>query len=166
MYRIILISMALVLTIFSAACREEATEARPDATTVEQPGVGGSADVSPMNAQTWIDDVTIGHEIGADGSMVAGRTGDDFAPGKPIHLSMDVDDAPENTAVKVVWYGPGETKINEETKNVAPNQKYLTFSAQNTSSWQKGDYRAEIWVGDEKVNQQQFQIVDAAAAGK
>lgn len=158
--------VAAMLTLFTVACREEATEARPEATTAEQPGVGGTADVSPINAQTWIDDVTLGHEVGADGSIVTGKSGDDFAPGQPVHLSMDVDDAPENTAVKVVWYGPGETKIGEDTKNVAPNQKYMTFAAQNTASWQKGDYRAEVWVGDEKVNTQQFQIVDAAAAGK
>ena len=163
---LILAAMAVMLLMSAVACREEPSEAPPVATTAEQPGVGSPADVSPVNAQTWIDDVTIGHEVGADGSLVPGRTGDDFAPGQPIHLAMDVDDAPENAAVKVVWYGPNETKLGEETKNVAPNQKYLNFAAQNTASWAKGDYRAEIWVGDEKVNQQQFQIVDAAGAGK
>lgn len=163
---LMMVVFVATLMLFAAACREEASEARPEATTAEQPGVGGTGDVSPLNAQTWIDDVTLGHEVGADGSIVTGKTGDDFAPGQPIHLSMDVDDAPENTAVKVVWYGPGETKVSEETKNVAPNQKYMTFAAQNTASWTKGDYRAEVWVGDEKVNTQQFQIVDAPKAGK
>ncbi|HEU4523340.1 MAG TPA: hypothetical protein VFT12_15125 [Thermoanaerobaculia bacterium] len=166
MYRSLMFGVIVVLMVLAAGCREEASEARPDATTAEQPGVGGTGDVSPLNAQTWIDDVTIGHEIGQDGSIPPGRTGDDFAPGAPIHLAMDVDDAPENTAVKVVWYGPGEANLHEDTKNVTPNQKYLTFTAPSTQSWQKGDYRAEVWVGDEKVNQQQFQIVDAAAAGK
>jgi hypothetical protein len=42
----------------------------------------------------------------------------------------------------------------------------LTFEAASTSSWQKGDYRAEVWIGDEKVNQQEFNLVDASAAGK
>jgi hypothetical protein len=160
------LALALASALSLGACREEATESRPEATTAEQPGVGGTADASPINAQTWVDDVTIGHELGADGSMVTGRGGDDFAPGQPVHISMDVDDAPENTAVKVVWYGPGETRINEETKNVAPNQKYMSFSAADTASWAKGDYRAEVWIADEKVNTQQFQIVDAAGAGK
>jgi hypothetical protein len=27
-----------------------------------------------------------------------------------------------------------------------------------------GDYRAEVWIGDEKVNTQQFQIVEASKA--
>ena len=164
--RAVLMATLVVLAIFAAGCREEASEARPEATTKEVPGVGNPSDVSPVNAQQWVDDVTIGHDLAADGSVTAGQGGDDFAPGQTVHLAMDVDDAPENTAIKVVWYGPNETKINEETKNVAPNQKYMTFSATNTSSWAKGDYRAEVWVGDEKVNQQQFQIVPASGAGK
>lgn len=65
----------------------------------------------------------------------------------------------------MVWYGPGETKINEEQQTVATGNKYLSFQA-DTSSWEKGDYRAEVWIGDEKVNTQQFQIVDAENAGQ
>ncbi len=160
---IVAASMAALLAI---GCREEASEARPETSTTEVAGVGSPNDVSPINAQTWVDDVTIGHQIGADGAMVTGQGGDDFAPGQPIHISMKVDDAPQNTAVKLVWYGPNETKIGEESKNVAPGQQYLTFSTTDTKTWAKGDYRAELWVGDEKVNTQQFQIVDAAAAGK
>lgn len=148
-----------------AGCaREEPAEAPPTAETTEQPGTDAPSDVSPINAQTWIDDVTIGSELGPDGAMVAGRTGDDFAPGQPVHLAMEVGDAPADAAVKVVWIGPNETPVGEETKTVTPGQKYLNFSATDTQSWAKGDYRAEVWVGDEKVNQQQFQIVDAAEA--
>jgi hypothetical protein len=43
-------------------------------------------------------------------------------------------------------------------------QKYLAFTAQDTTSWATGDYRAKVWIGDEKVNIQQFQIVDAGKA--
>jgi len=166
MKKVLSIFAMVAVMLFAAACREEPSEARPEATTAEQPGTGGTGDVSPINAQTWIDDVTIGHELAADGTIVTGQTGDDFSPGQPIHLAMRVEDAPANTAVKVVWYGPGETKIGEESKTVASGQKHLAFSTTDTASWGKGDYRAEIWVGDEKVNTQQFQIVDAAGAGK
>jgi hypothetical protein len=152
------------LAILSGCAKEEPSEAPTAATTQEQPGTESPSDVSPVNAQTWIDDVTIGSELGPDGAMVAGKTGDDFAPGQAVHVAMEVGDAPENAAVKVVWYGPNETMIGEETKPVTPGQKYLNFTAADTASWAKGDYRAEVWVGDEKVNQQQFQIVDADKA--
>jgi hypothetical protein len=77
---------------------------------------------------------------------------------------MEVGDAPATSPVKVVWYGPNETKIGEETKTVSSGQKYLNFTATDTSSWAMGDYRAEVWVGDEKVNEQQFNIVEASDA--
>jgi hypothetical protein len=98
--------------------------------------------------------------------MVTGQGGDDFAPGQPVHVTMEVGDAPPNSTVKVVWYAPGETKITEENKPVVAGQKYLAFSANDTKSWKQGDYRAEVWIGDEKVNTQQFQIVPASGAGR
>ncbi|HEX7707601.1 MAG TPA: hypothetical protein VF701_14185 [Thermoanaerobaculia bacterium] len=157
--------LVLITALTFAACgRDETAEAPADTTTIEQPGMGSPSDVSPIVAQSWIDDVTIGSELGPDGSMVTGRTGDDFAPGQPIHLAMEVGDAPPNSTVKVVWYGPNETKINEEDKPVVAGQKYLNFTAQDTSSWSLGDYRAEVWIGDEKVNTQQFNIVEASQA--
>lgn len=155
----------LVIALFAIACgRDETAEPPATTTTAEQAGTGSPSDVAPVTAQTWIDDVTIGSELAADGAMAAGKTGDDFAPGQPIHLSMEVGDAPPNSAVKVVWYGPNETKIGEESKPVVAGQKYLSFTATDTASWAKGDYRAEVWIGDEKVNTQQFQIVDAPKA--
>ena len=164
----IFLSLALiVVAAVAAGCgRDETAEAPATTTTVEQAGTSSPSDVAPITAQTWLDDFTIGHELAADGMMVAGKGGDDFAPGQPIHLSMEVGDAPPNSAVKVVWYGPNETKIGEENKPVVAGQKYLAFTSADTKSWAKGDYRAEVWIGDEKVNTQQFQIVDAAGAGK
>ena len=167
MKRILVLLAVAMLAVFVVACgRDETAEPPAVTTTVEQPGTSNPADVAPVTAQTWIDDVTIGHELGADGSMVTGKAGDDFAPGEAVHLTMEVGDAPPNSSVKVVWYGPNETKIGEENKPVVAGQKYLPFTASDTASWAKGDYRAEVWIGDEKVNTQQFQIVDAAGAGK
>ena len=154
-----LAAACMVLALGAMACgRDETAEPVTEATTTELPGVTQTGDLAPTTAQSYIDDVTIGSELAPDGSMVAGKTGDDFAPGQPIHIAIETGDAPPGAIVKLVWYGPNETKINEETKNVTPNQKYMTFSAANTSSWAQGDYRAEVWIGDEKVNQQQFNI--------
>jgi hypothetical protein len=136
------------------------------ATEKEQPGTNQPNDLNPVSAQTYIDDVTLGHKVGSDGMIAAADQGDDFAPGDPIFLTMKVGDAPAGSEVKVVWYGPGEMKVKEESKAVNPGDTYLTFQAANTGSWQKGDYRAEVWVGDEKVNQQELQIVDHSEAGR
>lgn len=144
----------------------ESGEATPSTTESEVPGVSSTSDLSPATAQARIDDVTIGKTLAADGTITADQQGDDFAPGDTVHLSVGVGDTPAGSAVKVVWYGANETRVGEETKTVAAGDKVVTFSSGDTSTWAQGDYRAEIWLADEKVNTQQFQIVPPANAGK
>jgi hypothetical protein len=169
MKRLIVITLAAA-TIGSWGCRKTASpetaqsnpaEATPRVAETERPGVSSPTDLSPAEAEARIDDVALGHALGADGAIMADQTGDDFAPGKPIYLAMEVGDTPADSAVKVVWFGPNETRVGEETKRVAAGTKFLNFSAGNTSRWAKGDYRAEVWIGDEKVASEQFNLVDA-----
>ena len=131
----------------------------------EVAGVNQANDLNPVEAQTMIDDVTIGHKAGADGMIAAEDQGDDFAPGDPVYITMKVGDAPAGSKVKVAWYGPGETKINDQEKTVNTGDTYLTFNA-DSSGWKKGDYRAEVWIGDEKVNTQEFNVTDKSEAGR
>lgn len=165
----VLLAMALPLAV---GCKKEGAEVddRDDTATsvteTEKSGVNQPGDLNPVEAQTMIDDVTIGKSVGADGTIAVDQQGDDFAPGDPVMIAMKVGDAPAGSAVKVVWYGPGETKIGEEEKQVVTGQPYLSFKSADTASWAKGDYRAEIWIGDEKVNTQQFNVVDKSEAGK
>ncbi len=53
----------------------------------------------------------------------------------------------------------------DETKNTAAGQTFMAFE-KSSKGWPKGDYSAQVFVGDEKVNTQHFQIVDAGKAGK
>jgi hypothetical protein len=169
--KLLAIFVLLVLPLAFACKTQEQAEVddRDDTATTtteqEKAGVDSPGDLNPVEAQTMVDDVTIGKKVNADGMIATEDQGDDFAPGETVHVGMNVADAPAASAVKVVWYGPGETRINEESKTVETGAKYLDFQA-DTASWQKGDYRAEVWIGDEKVNTQQFQVVDAADAGK
>jgi hypothetical protein len=128
-------------------------------------GTKNPNDLNPVKAQTMIDDVTIGHKV-VDGTIPNADQGDDFAPGQPVYLTMKVADTPATSKIKVAWYGPGDTKISDEEKSVPQGAKYLSFSQTRTSSWAKGDYRAEVWIGDEKVNTQHFNITDKSKAGK
>ncbi len=132
----------------------------------EQPGTEQAGDLNPVEAQIAIDDVTIGKSMGADGTIAADQQGDDFAPGDTVHVAMNVGDTPAGSLVKVVWFGPNETRIGDETKTINAGDTNVSFHSTDTTSWAKGDYRAEVWIGDEKVNTQQFQIVDAGDAGR
>lgn len=145
---------------------DDPNDTATQATPAEIPGANQANDLNPAEAQTMVDDVTIGHKAGADGTIAAADQGDDFAPGDPVVVAMNVGDTPAGSQVKVIWYGPGETKIGEETKDVAAGVATLVFQATDTGAWQKGDYRAEIWVGDEKVNQQTFNITEPDRRGQ
>jgi len=170
--------MALLLicvVALTGACKsreraEMATNSNEPAVTQTQekeaPGTTQPNDLNPVTAQTMIDDVTLGHRVAADGTIAAADQGDDFAPGQPIYLTMKVGDAPAGSQVKVAWYGPGEQKIKDESQTVKAGETYMTFKVSDTGSWKKGDYRAEVWIGDEKVNQQALNITDKSEAGK
>ena len=167
-----LMALLLVLALPAIGCKtqeqaevDDPNDTATTTTDTEVAGVDQPNDLNPVEAQTMIDDVTIGKKVDADGMIAAEDQGDDFAPGQTVYVTMNVSDTPANSAVKVSWYGPGETKISDDEKTVTAGAKYLTFQA-DTTKWAKGDYRAEVWIGDEKVNTQQFQIVDAAGAGK
>jgi hypothetical protein len=134
-------------------------------TEQEIAGTSNPNDLNPVKAQTMIDDVTIGHKV-VDGTIPNADQGDNFAPGQTVYITMKVADTPATSKVKVAWYGPGDSKITDEEKSVPTGAKYLSFENSKTSSWAKGDYRAEVWIGDEKVNTQHFNITDKSKAGK
>ncbi|HEX4965688.1 MAG TPA: hypothetical protein VF173_33060 [Thermoanaerobaculia bacterium] len=161
-----LLALLWVPALLAAGCnRYEGTEpsgkVTPAQTTEHEiAGTGSPNDLNPVQAQMMIDDVTIGHQLAPDGTIAARQQGDDFAPGQPVYLTMKVADAPARSQVKVAWYGPGDKKIDDQQKTVEPGKRYLSFE-EKTGSWPQGNYRAEVWIGDEKVNQQHFNIVES-----
>jgi hypothetical protein len=168
------LALAALVTASFGCMKTETTEGRSPqtATTAEIAGTTNPDDLNPIAAHAYIDDVTMGHMLNADGTMMAGHmsgeTGDmpmehvsdTFAPGQPVHLSMRVSDAPADAAVKVVWYGPNDTLIAEDQKNIPAGATILAFSATDTSKWPIGDCRAEVWIGDEKVSTKQFKMTN------
>lgn len=121
-------------------------------------------DLSSTKAQSYVDDVTIGRQAEADGTISSQNQTDDFAPGQNVVLAMKVSDAPAGTRVKVDWYGPNDMKLDTTEKGIDAGQTFLVFENNKTSEWKKGDYRADVYVGDEKVASQNFNIVDKKEA--
>ena len=131
--------------------------------TEEKPGLNSPGDVSPPVAQAMVDDVNVGASVDAEGRVPAGAL-DDFLPGEDIYLTMDVSDAAPGTTIKVVWFGPGDRRLAEQHQRVTNGSKILRFIQDDTDNWKPGDYRAEVWVGDEKVNDEIFDVVAARSA--
>jgi hypothetical protein len=143
----------------------DAEDTAPAVVEKEAAGTDHPSDLNPVEAETMIDDVTIGHMTSGDNTIMPDRQGDDFAPGQPVFISVNVSDATAGSVVKALYFGPGEAKVAEKEGAIYEGAKYVALEA-DTSGWPKGDYRAEIWIGDEKVNTQHFNIVDAADAGQ
>ena len=160
----------LITSALAMACVAMSTPGMADdkypAIEKEKPGIAKSGDVSPPVAQAMVDDVNLGTAVATDGQIPAKNRTDDFVPGEDIYLTMDVSDAPPGTAIRVVWIGPGDKPIDTQIQKVAAGVSTLKFVKQGTRSWQPGDYRAEVWVGDEKVNDEVFDIVSSRSARK
>jgi len=153
-----------LLVVFAAMSAPALAGDNKGPVTAEKPGISKPGDVSPPVAQSMVDDVNIGVAVAGDGRVPADTSPDNFLPGEDIYLTMDVSDAAPGTAIRVVWFGPGNQQIATEAKTVAAGVSTLKFVKQDTQSWKPGDYRAEVWVGDEKVNDERFDIVSTRSA--
>ena len=160
----------IVTSALATACVAMSMPAMADdkypASETEKPGISKPGDVSPPVAQAMVDDVLLGTAVATDGQIPAKSRADDFVPGEDIYLTMDVSDAAPGTMVKVVWFGPDERPIGEQSQTVTSGVSTLKFMKDGTRAWKTGDYRAEVWVGDEKVNDERFNIVSARSASK
>jgi hypothetical protein len=154
MKKLILVGI-LVLAMAAIGCGGEKEETAP-------PPEQASTPVDIFAIQTkWLTDFALGTELGADETVTSPKT--TFASGETIHYSMRVADAPPASAAKVVWLGPNDAKLGEEMKGISSGQRTLSFQAPDTAAWAPGAYAAEIWVVDEKVNTQRFNLEAAAA---
>jgi hypothetical protein len=119
-----------------------------------EPAPDVTTDTNPITAESWVDDV----RLSSAGSTMVDQD-DRFTVGESFQLSMRIDDAPAGTQVTAYWYGPDNQPVAYETKSAAADGQRLTFTQDNTHFWKAGTYRAEIWVGDEKVEEESFEIV-------
>lgn len=135
--------------------------AAPGAVIAPSPGVvppAATDTTAPdaVTAETWVDNVALGGTLAQNGAVESEK--DEFSPGEGVHLSMQVDDAPPATTVTVHWYGPNNKDLGEQIKPIIEGTEYLSFTKDSTQ-WKRGEYRAEVWVGDEKVEEEKFKVV-------
>jgi hypothetical protein len=143
----------------TAATETTATTAT-SATTASATPQTSTTTTGTVPPDTWVDNLVIdlGTEAGPDGAVPPGKGSHEFKPGQSVVVSIEASSAPANTAVKLVWFGPNDSKLGEETKTTAAGQKYLTFTRTDTQKWAKGDYRIEIWLGDKDAGAETFKV--------
>jgi hypothetical protein len=148
-------SLALLL---AAALCAAACQSRTDAE--------GNPTMGTRMAKRSLKDVTVGHQLAADGSIAADQKGKSFKPGEIVYVAFDIAKAPPGTLVQVNWFGPDGQPVGSDTETVRSGQTYMNFASPDTSSWGKGDYRADVTVGDKKVDSEHFGIVEPGKEDK
>lgn len=150
----LMVAAMLALLVAAFGCQKE--------TAAESEQAAETAPVNIFEVQTkWVSDFALGGALGPDGKVAEAKNS--FAPGEPIVYSASVKDAPPASAVQMRWMGPNGAKMGEQMK-IAEGQPTVTFQAPDTSAWAPGQYEAQLWVVDEKVNTQRFEIVAAPPA--
>jgi len=133
----------------------------PEVSEDEMPGTEDPSDLGPLEAESRVDAVAIGRAVAEDGSMPAEEEDDEFAAGEPVVVAMEVEDVPPGSAIEVVWLGPDDERVGEQLKTVEDGQAYVSFETPDTTGWAEGRYKAEVWIGDERVATERFEIVAA-----
>lgn len=147
--------VAVMIAIFAIGCDRNEAEITPEP---EQTPMAEATEPTELTAQIWIDDPTLGSALNDEGRIMLGASDNDFVAGDTIYYAMEVGDAPANASVTVMWYGPGNVMIGEETKSVTAGETYMHFQAPDTTAWAVGDYRAEIHTEGELAHSEDFNI--------
>jgi hypothetical protein len=160
-----LCAAALALPACGPAGEEEGAEgpAEEEAGATEEAAPAGG-EAGTLEAETWLNDVSIGRAVDPQGAVPAESEATEFAAGDVVYVSMAVGDAPADAAVHVVFYGAGGEKVAEDEKKVPAEARYLYFDSGDTRNWEPGTYRVEVAVDGEVVAERELAVEPAPAA--
>jgi len=159
--------LALVLVAALGACArstpqaDEGTAMTTEGDTTDAYGSDAATAGDAMTAQTAIDDVSTGNELGADGAIATGANDDDFAAGDTVYVAMEVADATAGANVELVWYGPDGMEAGSDSKPIQADAHYLNFAV-DTTGWAEGKYRGEVWYDNELVDELEINVAATA----
>ncbi len=153
--RTTLLGLGLLL-LLAGACGPADTgsnEPADEATTAETSAPEQTPDTD------WIGGVTLGTDVGADGTVPADAATDRVPVGETAFVSVRVTRQPAGAELRVTFWGPDGQVVAEDGKRVSPDADAVFVSSGPTGEWSTGPYRAEVWVGDEKVVEHRFELV-------
>jgi len=160
-----LLSFALALSVVScggeAPSSEQpdpsayATGPLPTARTVQNEIDG--AEVQPSADEPT--QAVIGKGLTASDDAAQVEPTDHFAPGDPVRLAVKVSPSAAPALVRVAWYGPDDRLVREDTQQVAEPSEPVSFAAGEDIEEKPGEYRAEVWLEDQKIAEQRFSVV-------
>ncbi len=115
-----------------------------------------------VDPATWINDVTLGIALDADGAVI--RESDVFHVDDPVQITVTAAGAPRTLFIRVAWTGPNGEPLGEQTLQPQLGRSYLTFLAPATAQWRPGEYQVGVWVGGRSVFRKPFRVVARSEA--
>jgi hypothetical protein len=159
--RLIVVALTAALT---ASCSDGPEQSKgeyasgplPTAASVQQQvdGTTGRKALVP----DAIEETAIGRRSDPEGTIPPTERTERFAAGEEIHLAIKVSPPARPAPVRVAWYGPDDNLLREDAKRVSERDEYVSFSTNESASWDPGEYRAEIWLHDQKIAEQRFAV--------
>lgn len=133
-----------------------ATGQLPTAATVQQ--VTDAVPSAPQ-AERAAGEIIVGRALNPDGAIPENERTDRFAKGEEIHVAVPVRDFSPQSQVRVAWFGPQDDLLAEDAAEVTETDEYVSFSMAARDDFDPGEYRAEIWMDDQKITEQRFAVV-------
>lgn len=161
--KITILAMVVSTSLIACGKSEERARVEPEKTTptvteTERPGTESPSDITPVTARLRVSDLKVGVAVGADGVVVENI--DEMGAGDTVHASLRVADAGAGSRVRAVWLDSDGKRLGEEEKVVSAGASHLAFVAPMTTGWRPGDYKVEIYLGDELASSESFDIVE------
>jgi len=112
-----------------------------------------------------VGEIAVGRAVSPEGAVPETERTDRFAQGEEIHVAVPVNNLAPQSRVRVAWFGPGDDLLAEDTTEVPANEEaqYVSFSMAAREDFDPGEYRAEIWMDDEKIDEQRFAVITNGA---
>lgn len=143
----------VVSTLFLlAACQRDAGRA---------PNISGASHRTDI--PVLIENFSLGSRLGPNGGIATGAGEHMFEAGQLIYIAMELKNAPVGTPVSVLWKGPGDTVLGQETKTVRRGQRFMNFAADSGALPVAPKYRVEVLVDGKPITQLEFDLILASA---
>lgn len=134
------------------------------AVVVEQPAEPAAPAPEPEETPLpVVSDVVTAAGYGPDGLPIDPRS--NFSPAhNPIHLWLRLNNPPAGETISAVWYylglaEPLQIGVTDDRMTAEAGHFEASFELAEGNQWPEGEYRIEIFIGDEQVSTAIFRVV-------
>ena len=85
-----------------------------------------------------------------------------FKPDQTFYLIVELDNAPDTTKVKAVWYSVEDAGAATQfvEKEIVGSGSPITFNATNAGPWPVGKYKVELYLNDKLDKTLEFSVAE------